>query len=909
MALERNKLNKFSSFNCIWFLDIATPAEQISGAYREKRGRIIRSSGIADTAGAELQTLDERNIGIKGEYFIDNIIIDAAVAPNPYSGLAFASHIEFEVTEPYSIGLFLETMQLAAEQAGFKNYIDASFVLGVEFVGYDSNKILSTIEKKVLLIKLTNIEFSVSAAGSVYKVEAIPWNHQALIDEVTKIPVNISIKGDTVEEILTSLDQEGITETVTNTRPDGLGADVVEISGTRSLIKALNDHESYEIDKKAGSANVTSTEYEILFPIDPSQLGTRNDFSSQKISENVIEISDQDLGLHGEFYDELNSFYSRTNLQLSENGRVYQFKKGTKIEKIIEEVILTSEWVKDIVNLKPDEDGYIEWFKILTFVQTIGDSSSRDRFGSQPKKYTYIVHPYKFHASSLATTSDTINYNSLIKNADRGYSYTYTGENTDIIDFNIQLDIAWMQAIQNLADTDKAARDQGAALFLQERVPALINQGKSIDTALSIANSEIAANKGGITDTFSNYGGIDYSDSQIRAAKAFNDAIMNSNSDLISINMTIWGDPYFLSDNDFGGFLASANAIGSMDHIRKEVDVLLNFSSAVDYRNSLLQPNTNRQFVGVYKLYKVVSTFSSNLFKQELELIRRRNHDDASKDNTINAIEARDKNLEPFLKPASRGVSANDINLFLRQAEETELMFNIFGQLKLQDLTAALNITPFGLISQLNGFSQLFDQARQIRSAIGNLGSLASNINLTNLNSQVLSQLSRELTEAQDYFDQAFAQIDVSSITQTLNQDLSNIAGQFRGSIAQVAGQIQGTVGEFQGAVRTLSNLPNQIQRLPSQTQQEFDRLFTQSGRGNLPIPQSVSPQPQGLQSALRPPPRPQNLNPTGTRLIETPDGPRRVVVGSGGRDQVLGSSALIDRRSGGAAATGGTFV
>jgi hypothetical protein len=289
--------------------------------------------------------------------------------------------------------------------------------------------------------------------------------------------------------------------------------------------------------------------------------------------------------------------------------------------------------------------------------------------------------------------------------------------------------------------------------------------------------------------------------------------------------------------------------------------------------------------------------------------------------------------------------------------------------LRLQDLTSALNITPFGLISQLNNFNQLFDQARQIRSAIGNLGSLAGNINLAGINSGSLQQLTQQLGGAQDFFNQAFTQIDVSSITQALNQDLSNVAGQFQGAIGQVAGQIQGAVGEFQGAVRTLSDLPRQLSGLPGQLsglpgqlsglpgqlsglpgqlsglpgqlgglagqlgglagQAQQIGQFTAQGIQGANVP--TAPPLPGLSSIIRPQPRPQNLNPTSTRLIETPDGPRRVVVGAGGRNQantatvpqparplarpgqnVSGAAARairIDQGSGGFGATGGTLT
>jgi hypothetical protein len=775
MALRLNTLNKFSSYNYIWFMDVATRQEIRTSAYKKKRGRIIRSGGIADTAGAALQTADEQNLKVKGEYFIDNVRIQSYVSPNPYSGLTNVTNIEFEVTEPYSIGLFLQTLQLAAGEAGYKNYLEAPFTLGVEFTGFDSNGKSSTIEKRVLLIKIMTATFNVTAAGSVYAVQAIPWNHQSLLDQVTKIPVNISIKGDTVEEILTSLD-DPVVETfdVANLFGADQGTEAVSINiGTRSLIKELQDFEERDIAAKADSDDITPTEYEIIFPVDPSQRGTKNDFARKKISANFADLGNQDLGLPEEMYNNLNSLYERRRLSISENGRVYQFPQGTKIEKIIEEVILTSEWAEDIVNLKPDNDGYIEWFKILTFVDIL--DGDRDRFGSLPKKYTYMVYPYKLHISNLVAANETVNYNVNIKNAVKGYNYTYTGENTDILDFNIEIDYAWIQAVANLTQTSQQERNKGDQLLIEDRVQTLINRGVDRPLAEAAVRNELNAEQQGTTNTYDKGIGGNKDTEQTRVARAFNDAIINSNANLIELKMTIWGDPYYLADTDFGGYIAqrsipNQDREGVMDHIRSEVDVLLKFAGAVDYKNGLLSPNTARQFSGVYKLYWVESTFENGVFKQELDMIRRINQDPISVDNTINVVDAKAKNIEPFLKPASSGVSNRELSLFLRQAEETEKLFNVFGQLRIQDLTSALNLTPFGLISQINNFVQLFDQVKQIKSAVSNLGSLAGNINLSNINAQSLQQLTQQLTGAQGFFSQAFSQIDVSTLTQVLNQ-------------------------------------------------------------------------------------------------------------------------------------------
>ena len=866
MAIDRNPLERFSTFNYIWFLDIAAPGEVRTAAYKNRQGRILRSGGIANTYSPGMLTEDEKNLGVKGEYFIDNVKTEAYVSPNPYSGIANATRVNFEVIEPYSIGLFLQTLQLAAVEAGYKNYLDAPFVLGVEFTGFDKNGNLGSGGRRVMLIKLTRVNFRIDAAGSVYEVQAIPWNHQALLDQNDRIPVNISIKGDTVEEILTSLEETpeiGFGEGQVDTGLAAAAGISPDDAGKRSLIGELTKHETEQLKEKAGSENITPTQYEILFPVDPADPGTKNDFARYKIAENFLDLGNQDHSLPDAVFDRLNALFERRKIEISENGRVYQFRTGTKIETIIEEVILTSEWASKILELKPDNEGFIEWFKIITFVDFL--EGEQDRFGSMPKKFTFMVYPYRIHASVLAPTSQNINYNANVRNAVRGYDYIYTGENTDIIDFNIQIDYAWIQALPNLTQVSQALTDQQQRIWIQQEATAIMNQG--VDPGLAIGAAEkivrLTPERASTSNLFSNHGGSNIDDERTRTARAFNDAIVNSNADLIRLNLVIWGDPYYLADSDYGGFIAkrsrpNIDSSGTLDYLRSEVDVLVRFSGAVDYKNNLLTPNVARQFSGVYRVIRVNSSFEGGQFRQELQMIRRRNQDDATIDNTLSRLEAASQGqTESFERPSTTGVNVGDLGFFLRQADETEQLFNIFGQIRLQDLVNGLNMSPFELISQLSNFSQLFDQARQIKSAVGNLGSLSSNLNLKNINAQSIQQLTSQLTNAQDFFQQAFSQVDVSSITQSLNQLQSGSSG------PNPLTQISGTLAQLKSA-KSLTDVTTIVNTLGSQG-------------ANVPI---SSPLPS-LASVIRP--RPQSQNPVGTQLISTPDGGFRRI-STGGR-------------------------
>ena len=78
-------------------------------------------------------------------------------------------------------------------------------------------------------------------------------------------------------------------------------------------------------------------------------------------------------------------------------------------------------------------------------------------------------------------------------------------------------------------------------------------------------------------------GGTELNSVQTAIARDFNDALVNSPVDLITANMTIMGDPYYIADSGMGNYSAGTTPIinitedGTMDYQSSEVDVLINF--------------------------------------------------------------------------------------------------------------------------------------------------------------------------------------------------------------------------------------------------------------------------------------------------------------------------------------------
>jgi hypothetical protein len=181
-AVEKiNPLEKFTTFNSIFTLCALTDEELNFPDENYKTGKykniILRSGGgqPADRITTEYGKFD---------FYIDDVEIDTYISYEKRSRGSNATKITFTVYEPYSLGLFLQSLQIAALDTGNKNYTDCPYLLVCQFIGYDSENNPVVVDKSVrhFPLKLMQVTMEVNAGGCKYKVEAYPHNEYALTD-------------------------------------------------------------------------------------------------------------------------------------------------------------------------------------------------------------------------------------------------------------------------------------------------------------------------------------------------------------------------------------------------------------------------------------------------------------------------------------------------------------------------------------------------------------------------------------------------------------------------------------------------------------------------------------------------------------------------------------------------------
>lgn len=771
MAIKPNMLHQFASYNCIFTLSVLTVDEvnMPDETYRvqEPLLQIFRSGGGAEN---KVTTAYEDAIGKKLEYFIDNVTVEGIMVPNSKTRTTNATFLEFEVTEPYSMGLFLQTLQIAATTAGYTNYLQAPYLLTVEFIGYDDDGDILVVEdgrnlKRMFPLKFTNIEFDVSASGTQYQVEAIPWNEQAFLDNVESVKNDIAIKGKSVVEILQSGEQS--LTTVMNGRFEELRkqntlstADEIVISFPNEFATSLQkaqqpnntDQGATTPGKKSkggglfgkvltgavggiiggalsGNKNIGQAalggalggiglgggaggllgglnggagigglltafksgdvnglfqgitgflgaqapqDFEAFISMITGQVFTRssigeglsqlsqdsnsvNGLGGASIIDSFTDMGQAPMAQTGQVYDARNQVMTRGKNVISPDERVFNFGASTKVTRIIEEVILTSEWAKTVKDRAPDENGMIEWFKIISEVFVKPGAQAEHLNGEPAKTYHYKIVPYLVHSSHTQKPSDPgLNYDRLKEIALKEFNYIYTGENTDILNFDIQINAAFFTAAMsdqgqnNLSFKTggtqmKAVQEKDGQLTLNEPTSAISATGQILQV-----DQLKSSTQGG--------GGAGIDNNKIRTARMFHDIIINSNVDLVSLELEILGDPYFIFDSGMGNYTAkdinpNETENGDLEYQRGEVDIVVNFRTPVDYNEDTGTMDFPEDtvpvdaFSGLYRVTNLVNQFRDGKFTQRLTLLRRRNQNSdtkipASEDKAIKVTDA-----------------------------------------------------------------------------------------------------------------------------------------------------------------------------------------------------------------------------------------------------------------------------
>ena len=645
-----NILEQFASYTPLWTLACLSPNQfNDPSLYRGKpealRNVIFSSAGRF--AGQRAQTI----VGAP-EYFVNNFDMRMTLAATKASGSTNVINFAFEVLEPYSMGYFIHSLQAAAISSGYPNYNGTPYLLKLEFVGHtDNGQMFGSSEalNKYFVIQFTKVTFTTTEGGSTYKCEAVPCNHLGFTNVAQQIVNNIKLRGENIKEML--------------------------VAGNTSLCSILNKEQLDQVKKTQDTAD----QYIVVFPEkwdDPiglpgagaeqfeteqqatanpqapesSPIKGRTGQDSQSYGDGIIGNSSLgfgatsggniNFGFENDVTDEATGLIKRNSLTIDPKQREFAFEAGATIQNIIQEVILSSDYAKNAIDpAKLDSEGRISWFRVDVQIK-IGNYDLKRN--CRQRTYIFRVLPFKVHSSVFRNpTANPPGYPGLNKIIGKEYKYIYTGQNNDILKFDIQ--------VNQLFHTGKQptpAEKSGSVVATKTSQTSedldqvyIVPDTDSAEASTTVDSAPAFADRGVTKQTTK--GGSGAQDVARRVAETLKNAILNQGTgDMTKINLDIIGDPYWISDSGMGNYLG--NEYDGQPYLMRDAGGSVNYQGADTHIRIIfrtpVEPNLGTSGVGglynfppnepinpysgIYKVLYVNNKFNDGKFTQSIEATR-----------------------------------------------------------------------------------------------------------------------------------------------------------------------------------------------------------------------------------------------------------------------------------------------
>ncbi len=678
--LIQNPLEKFSTVSSLWTMAVLTPMQYNDpSTYRTgdlgfagqdfDGGGITVKSGIVFSAAGRGDKYRTRIQGGKApEYFVDNFRMTTVMSATKNTGNTNAINFDFDIFEPYSMGLLLESLQVSALKAGYPNYLDAPFVLRLDFVGFSADgteeKTIGTqgLNPKYFVMKLKKVTFDTNESGTTYKVQAFPYNHSGYLDTVNMLFNDISItapeKG-TVEEMLKtgpkSLEkvlndnEQLLIESGAYSVPDVYIIDFPDkstdfITGARKTSDTFTDGDPGAI-VDADSPPGQSFKAFGKNAADPSQT-TKTSFESNYIGKSTIGF---DSTSGGNFNWESSSMYragdskyneetgriDRYKMQVDPKQREFFFTQKQPLTDVITQTILSSKYATDAIsgtadnnNLTPE--GYIKWFKIDVQVAFLDYDP---QIGDFAKQYTFRIVPYFVHYSIFKAPGDGVDTAALQKTIAKRYDYIYSGQNVDVLKFDIKINNLFFAGSAPTPEANTSSEFNKNLNGTGEKETSSTNtpEGTAEAKAPNLGKKKQKRDVSILHE--SQKGGSGFKDVEQLVAENFQKAFVdNGSGDLITIDLDILGDPYWMVEsgqaNHVDGAAPRSQTTdgGEANYTGGEIYIFISVRTPIDTNTDTgLYEFANENpspFSGVYKVLRCDGEFKGGQFTQKLKCVR-----------------------------------------------------------------------------------------------------------------------------------------------------------------------------------------------------------------------------------------------------------------------------------------------
>lgn len=397
---------------------------------------VAQSAGINNTFDNRLLTKNRRlGRGEEGlDYYIEDLNIDIQLPQSAVNLATTVGKIEFKIIEPIGFS-FLQDLAIAstringlsslAQSSGSAaNTMQQNYILGIRFYGYDVNgKVVNpgtnpklgsintektdknSISERFIPMQISKMTFKLDDKATVYSCEAAYQAPQVAFGEKVNATKSVTqIRGQTVDGVL---------------------------NGPGGLIPLLNKKSQTLVDDKIVKI---PTQYEIEWVG-----GDDNPIAKSLLVDNAnVEKALTEM-YNAPSTDKSNVSGSARARTYDPTSKVLTFQAGTSITEIIDNVIVKSSFISDALTgvgtgetesqINPSANlKELQWYYINPVTEILG----RDELTNDwAYKITYQIGVYKIPFIRTQYKNATTKYPGPYK----VYNYIYTGENSEVIEF------------------------------------------------------------------------------------------------------------------------------------------------------------------------------------------------------------------------------------------------------------------------------------------------------------------------------------------------------------------------------------------------------------------------------------------------------------------------------------------
>ena len=618
---------------------------------------------LCKSAGADPNNRVSTPYG-KSEFYVDNVELVGQIGFQ--NGLnSNIIDLSFTIIEPYSMGLLIIAMQILAQKKGYDNWRDATYILTVNFRGNtETGKILNIPNTfRCVPFMITDWQMDVNQAGAVYKFKAMATNMEAFSDSNHVAKSDWKITGSSVVRLL----QEGpqSLQVALNRRAALLVRDRPGMIPDRYIVTFPTDKATARqgsagsFENTAGATTSSETNASSIDDVlsvigvtyDPDSnnyiqaYGDVNVLGQAIIDFDQTRAGDKPMADPEKVYNNTDGTFAKGKITVDPDQYDFKFPQGSDISAAINEVLLKSKYIKD--TLKPSEitaDGFRGWWRIDTKTYRLDTNANGPDTARKPRVFVYRVTPYNTHAANIiAPYVKPRGLDQLRKQVVKEYNYIYTGKNADILNFNFTFDNGYGAFLSG----DTADRSQDSILRNSQSQKNQSDEDTKKITVGMGAGGQPPADKTkpstpGIVKFFKTLTGTDLKggsglDSpETRAARLWHDTITRSDQNMMTIDMEILGDPYYVMCSGTGNYASAPgiapgiNADGSINFEDGEVYITINFRTPIDINQATGLYNFKGvdqsvpllAWSGLYRVTDVVNVFSGGVFKQKISANR-----------------------------------------------------------------------------------------------------------------------------------------------------------------------------------------------------------------------------------------------------------------------------------------------